>query len=285
MLKTRACRTTAGNWSDWKSSNVTVSSSLPQEDSDAPIDNTTVPANWRTGPVTITVTADDNGGTGVDYVEYRVDGAAITSGPNGLTFTVSDDGAHDVETRATDTAGNVSGWRSQTLKIDKTLPEDTSGLTAGWVNTRAVALTATDATSGVAKIDYRVNGGTITTVNAASTNFTLPGDGTFTVERRHRRRRPGDGLEVHGLKVDTVLPALTSAAAPTPGRPTPLSLDITGTDVGSGVDRGEWKLGAPGEVKPGPALVSVEGGQTLLTRVVDKAGNVTPWRSRRSAST
>lgn len=279
VLKTRV-QDNAGNWSDWKSFNVTVDSNLPPEDSDAPIDNTTIPSNWRTGPVTVTVTADDNGGTGVDYVEYRVDGSAITAGPVGTTFTVSADGAHDVQTRATDFAGNVSPWRTHALKIDKTLPEDTSGLVAGWVKSRAVALTATDATSGVATIEYRVNGGTITTVNTATANFTLPGDGTFTVERRITDvAGQATGWKSTELKVDTVVPTLTSAAAPTAWQITPLSLDITGTDVGAGIDRGEWKLGATGEVKAGPALVTVEGGQTLLTRVVDKAGNESAWRS------
>lgn len=279
VLKTRV-QDNAGNWSDWKSFSVTVSSSLPQEDSDAPIDNTTVPTNWRTGPVTITVTADDNGGTGVDYVEYRVDSSPITSGPNGVTFTVSDDGSHSIMTRATDTAGNVGAWRTQTLKIDKTQPEDTSGLVAGWVKSRAVALTATDATSGVATIEYRVNGGTVTTVNTATANFTLPADGTFVVERRVTDvAGQSTGWKSTELKVDTIVPTLTSAAAPTAWQTTPLALDITGTDVGAGIDRGEWKLGATGEVKSGPALVTVEGGQTLLTRVVDKAGNESPWRS------
>ncbi|MDA0182875.1 Ig-like domain repeat protein [Solirubrobacter phytolaccae] len=280
VLKTRV-QDNAGNWSDWKSFNVTVSGALPQEDSDAPIDTTTVPLNWRTGPVGVTVTADDNGGTGVDYVEYRVDGNAIVSGPVNTTFTVTDDGTHTIETRATDFAGNVGVWRSQTLKIDRTLPVDTSALTAGWVNTRAVVLTATDATSGVAKIEYRVNGGTVTTVNAATANFTLPADGTFTVDRRITDvAGQATGWKSTELKVDTVVPTLTSAVAPATWQITPLSVDITGNDVGSGVDHAEWRIGSTGTIKTGtPAVVTTEGVQTLESRVVDKAGNVSTWRS------
>ena len=279
MLKTRV-QDNAGNWSDWKSANVTVDPNLPQEDSDAPIDNTTVPTNWRTGPVTITVTADDGAGTGVDYVEHRLDGKAIVSGPAGLTLTVSEDGVHELQTRATDRAGNVSAWRVQTLKIDQALPVDTSTLPSGWVNTRAVALTATDATSGVAKIEYKVNGGTVTTVTADHVSFTLTGDGTFTVDRRITDvAGQQTGWISSTVKVDTVIPVLTSAAAPTGWQTTALSLDVTGTDVGSGVDHAEWRVGT-GDVQSGsPAVVATDGTQSLQTRVVDKAGNATAWRT------
>lgn len=280
VLKTRV-QDNAGNWSDWKFSNVTVDGNLPQEDSDAPIDTTNVPTNWRTGPVSITVTADDNGGTGVDYVEYRVDGSTIVSGPVGVTFTVSTDGQHEIETRATDNAGNISDWRSQTLKIDRTPPEDTSTLVTGWVTSRDVALSATDATSGVAKIEYRVNGGAITTVNSDQANFTLPGDGTFTVERKVTDvAGQATGWKTAVLKVDTAVPSVTSSAAPTTWQTTALSLDVTGADVGSGVDHAEYKLGATGEVKTGtPAVITTDGTHTLYTRVVDQAGNPSPWRT------
>lgn len=280
VLRTRV-QDNAGNWSAWKTFNVTVDANLPQEDSDAPVDNTVVPTAWRTGAVTITVTADDNGGTGVDYVDYRIDGSAITSGPSGVTFTVSEDGVHEIQTRATDHAGNVGNWRTHTLRIDKTLPVDTSGLADSWVKSRAVELSATDATSGVARIEYRINAGAVTIVTADHASFTLPGDGTFAINWRITDNAGQQtAWKLATLKVDTAVPALTSAAAPTTWQTTPLSLDITGTDVGSGVDRAEWRLGATGEIKSGtPAVVSVEGAQTLLTRVVDKAGNESPWRS------
>ena len=59
-------------------------------------------------------------------------GSRSTAATNGATFAVTDDGVHDIETRATDNAGNTSAWRSQTLKVDHTLPVDTTAISTGW---------------------------------------------------------------------------------------------------------------------------------------------------------
>jgi hypothetical protein len=278
VLKTRV-QDNAGNWSDWKSTNITVNGSLPLEDSDAPVDNTTVPSNWRTGPVEITVTADDGDGMGVDYVEWRIDGE-IFSGANNAKFTLSDDGVYDIDTRATDGAGNTGDWREHTLKIDKTRPLDTSTLATGWVNSRDIALTGTDVTSGVANVTYRINGGTPVVVAGDHANFTLPGDGTFTVTHQVTDAAGHQSVaKTDTVKVDTVIPVNTSGAAPTTWQASVISLPLTGTDVGAGVDRYEFRV-AGGTVKSGTAaVVDTDGSQVLETRVVDKAGNVSGWRA------
>ncbi len=116
---------------------------------------------------------------------------------------------------------------------------------------------------------------------ANGATITLPGDGTYTIS--HRVYDVAGQLTSYvndTVKVDTVVPVLTSAAAPTAWQTSPLSLDITGTDAGgSGVDHAEWKLGATGTVTTGtPAVISTDGTPTLYTRVVDKAGNGSVWR-------
>ena len=70
-------------------------------------------------------------------------------------FTVSTDGQHEIQTRATDLAGNTSAWKIQTLKVDQTLPEVTTTVPAAWTHTRTVTLSASDATSGVARSSTR----------------------------------------------------------------------------------------------------------------------------------
>ena len=132
----------------------------------------------------------------------------------------------------------------------------------------------------MAKIEYTINGGSVVTVNADTTNFTLPGDGTFTIARSVTDNAGQQtGWKTSTVKVDTVLPANTSAAAPTAWQKTALSLDLTGTDVGAGVDHYEYRVGTS-EIKSGtPAVVSTDGTQTLQTRVVDKAGNESAWRN------
>ena len=76
-----------------------------------------------------------------------------------------------------------------------------------------------------------------------------------------------------------MLPANTSAAAPTDVADDALSLALTGTDARSGVDHAEWRVDG-GDVQTGStAAVATEGIQTLETRIVDRAGNASAWRS------
>ncbi len=268
----------AGNWSAWADHSVTVSLAL---DTTAPTDTTVVPTNWRTTDYPVVVSAtDDIDGKGVDYVEWRVDGNPVASGPSPSTFTVSTDGVHEIETRAWDKAENVSVWRTQTLKVDKTLPVDATTLSTDWSKTRTITLSATDATSGVQKIEYKINGGSLTTISAASGDVVLPADGTFTIETRvYDVAGQKTGWKSQVYKVDTVVPVNTTAAAPTAWQTSALSLALTGADVGgSGVDHGEWRVDGGATQSGSPALVETEGTQQLETRVVDKAGNVSAWR-------
>ena len=278
-LKTRV-QDNAGNWSNWRTASFTINTALPMEDTDPPIDTTTIPTNWRTAAYTATVSGDDNGGTGVDYIEWRVDGSAIDSGPDGSTFTVASDGEHEVETRVWDLAGNHSDWRSQTLNIDRTQPVITTTVPAAWTDTRTVTLSATDATSGVDHIEYTIDNGPTQTINAASGSFTLSGEGDFTIKQRvYDVAGQVTTWSQYHYKIDTVDPVNTSAPAPTAWQTTTLSLDLTGTDTASGYDHGEWRVDG-GTIHSGTtATVSTQGTQTLETRIVDVAGNVSAWNT------
>jgi hypothetical protein len=54
--------------------------------------------------------------SGFQKLEWRVDGGPVTSTP---TVTITTDGAHKLESRVYDVAGNVTGWRPDTVAIDK----------------------------------------------------------------------------------------------------------------------------------------------------------------------
>ncbi|PJI93579.1 OmpL47-type beta-barrel domain-containing protein [Luteimicrobium subarcticum] len=122
-----------------------------------------VPAgSWATTPVTVTATARDD----LDakpVVETRVGdgpwsaGPAESAGPSRLVV-VDAEGTTTVSARATDTAGNTSEAVSTTVRIDTVAPSVTAKL-AG----RTVTLAAHDATSGVARVEYRLPGGAWTT--------------------------------------------------------------------------------------------------------------------------
>ncbi len=161
---------------------------------------------WHAEDVALTLTASD-AGSGVAATEYRVDGGPWTEGS---AFTVSGDGEHQVEYRSTDQAGNREAARSARVRIDARPPETTlSGADDAWhAEDVALTLTASDAGSGVAATEYRVDGGPWTEGSA----FTVSGDGEHQVEYRsidqagnreaarsarvriERARRPSDAL-------------------------------------------------------------------------------------------
>ena len=116
-------------------------------------------AGWSNANVNVTLTGTDNAnGSGVDKVEYKVDGGAFATYSAPVAITA--DGTHTVEYRSTDKAGNVEATKSLTVKVDKAAPVTTATLqpatspTAGPVT---LTLAATDPVSGVAGSEYQVN--------------------------------------------------------------------------------------------------------------------------------
>ncbi|WP_245923816.1 family 43 glycosylhydrolase [Paractinoplanes atraurantiacus] len=101
--------------------------------------------------------ADDRGGRMT--IRTTVDAAApVEAGPvRQAEATVSGDGRHTVSATATDRAGNTSAPSTLAVNIDATAPAST-----GTVADRKVTVTATDATSGLARIEYTFGDGTWT---------------------------------------------------------------------------------------------------------------------------
>ncbi|NYI03850.1 ThuA domain-containing protein [Allostreptomyces psammosilenae] len=137
------------------------------EDTTAPaVELTTDPAEptgengWWTGPVTVTATATDDG-DGQVYTEYRIGDGAW--GEYTAPITLTDDGEHAVEVRASDTAGNVSETVSTVVTIDATAPTvNLSGITAGdelgLADIVETEVASQDAGSGVADVAISVDG-------------------------------------------------------------------------------------------------------------------------------
>ncbi|GAB3125388.1 hypothetical protein GCM10027056_20720 [Glaciibacter psychrotolerans] len=112
---------------------------------------------WYTNAVSLTVAAE--GGTGTVYREYKLDGAA-----NWFEYTspviVQTDGDHSIAYRAS-AQGATTDPQMVSFKIDRLAPVPVATLTVdpSDATLRTVAITATDATSGVASIEYRTDGG------------------------------------------------------------------------------------------------------------------------------
>ncbi|GAA2899512.1 hypothetical protein GCM10010517_65050 [Streptosporangium fragile] len=90
----------------------------------AALDPAEQPTGWHTGPVTVTLTAADDG-SGVAGTEYRVNDGDWTAytGP----VRVESDGTHKVSFRSEDKAGNQEEAKDVTIKLDATEPELTVG--------------------------------------------------------------------------------------------------------------------------------------------------------------
>ncbi len=128
----------------------------------------TAPAasGWFTSAVLVNLAATDNsGGSGVDKTEYQIDGGAWTTYTT--AFSVAGDGNHTVNYRSVDKAANTEATKSLALKLDVTAPVTTADFLPVGQDTVPVTLAATDATSGVEKIEYALDGGAWTAYTAA----------------------------------------------------------------------------------------------------------------------
>lgn len=114
---------------------------------------------WYTTAPSFTLSADDGDGSGVDSTEYRIgDGTWTAYAGTPVSLAGAADGSVVVEFRSTDAAGNVEEAGTATVELDRVAPE-TSASPATEPNEVVVTLSATDATSGVASTDYRVDEG------------------------------------------------------------------------------------------------------------------------------
>ena len=145
-----------------------------------------------------------------------------------------------------------------------------------------VTLTATDENSGVARTEYRIDGGEWVTYSAP---FTAVGlleyrsvDSAGNVEATRSRT----------IRIDVLAPTSTAQLDPAdPGAggtyTTPVRVTLTGTDTGgAGVDRVEYRFGpGPWSVYAGPFTVYTNGEHAIEFRAVDGAGNVEPAQTVR----
>ena len=87
-------------------------------DKTAPQTSNNVPVEWVKEDVQVTLTATD-GHSGVVKTYYSINGSDYTEGKS---FTVTEEGIHEISYYSIDQAGNIEEKQSATVKIDKTAP-------------------------------------------------------------------------------------------------------------------------------------------------------------------
>jgi parallel beta-helix repeat protein len=172
----------AGNNEKIKYVKVTVDMTPPE--TSALFAGTAGQNDWYTSDVTVTLKAFD-ALSGVAVTEYSLDGT--TWSKYAAPFTVSNEGITTVFFRSSDNAGNNEFMKTKQVKVDKTKPETNSSVSGAfeeepfndwYMGSAMVTLTASDATSGIAKTEYRINAGPITAYTAS---FTVNTKGENTV--------------------------------------------------------------------------------------------------------
>ncbi|WP_413452493.1 hypothetical protein AA0Y32_10490 [Georgenia phoenicis] len=253
------------------------------------------------GSATVTVTAtDEDGGSGVDTVEYSLDGGEFAAYTEPLV--VSEPGEHTVDVRATDVAGNTGeGSVSFTVaeevvepEPDTTAPEVAAGVSGeqdedgAYVGSATVTINASDEEggSGLGMVEYSLDGAAFTHYHEP---FTVSEPGEHTVDYRASdvAGNVGEGSVTFTVveadvepEPDTTAPELTVEVTGQQdedgayvGSATVL---ITATDEegGSGVASVEYSLdGAEFTSYAEPVVVSEPGAHTVDYRATDVAGN------------
>jgi hypothetical protein len=214
----------------------------------------------------------------------------------------SNDGAHIVQYRSTDAAGNVEATKSATIIIDTVAPRTTIGGVPSGSSSAPVTLTFTAAdntggsgmSGGSAKTEYNIDGkGWVT-----GTSVTIPApadqsnNGAHTVQ--YRSTDAAGNVEATQSVTVTIKAVPPDSTPPTttvsglPSGPTNASVTLTFTAIdnagGSGMSGGsaktEYNLDGKGWVTgmsvtiPAPADHSGDGSHVVFYRSVDAAGNV-----------
>ncbi|MCY4727721.1 ThuA domain-containing protein [Nocardioides sp. STR2] len=260
-----------------------VTSLTVKIDTVAPTATITVPSatgtdGWHTTRPTFTLAGADTG-SGIAKLEYRLPGEDWTTYT--VAVPVTGEGERLVEYRSTDTAGNVETTRSQTVKVDTADPTVTAKIDGD--RTKKVTLTATDTTSGMAGVEYRIGDAAEWSTYDAPLAFDEPG--TYLVRYRAADRAGNTAAGQLEVVVSepggpVVIPKPTVVITTSPGaangRANWYTSPVTVTLAGSG---GEGQLTLEYRIGNGawtaytsPFQVSADGVNLVQARATDAAG-------------
>jgi len=234
--------------------------------------------NWTNQNVTATVSGGSDGHSGVDRIEYRLNGGSWTTYSSALTITT--EGITTVEARTVDKSGNTSSIVSKQAKIDKTAPPAPSITVSPstWTNdvvTVIITTSGSDNISGIDRIEYRINGGSW---QVYSSSFAITNEGITTIEARIIDKAGNiSSTASKQAKIDKTPPTAPSITVnPSTWTNGTITVTITaGTDSFSGVNRTEYRInGGTWTVYSSSFTVSTEGVHTIEARSIDNVGNI-----------
>ena len=253
------------------------------------------------GSASVTVTATDTGGSGVERVEYAVGDTGAWL-PYTTPVVIDRVGEHRIRYRAVDRAGNTAAEKSVAFTVvapptDDTTAPETSATVAGeknpqgdYVSMATVTVSASDTGSGVNTIEYALGD------SGAWQPYTAPvmvhEVGTHKVRYR-ATDRAGNVAAEKSVAFTVVAPPAADTTPPVTGVTVEgdrnsagaylrsAKVTVSATDHGgSGVAAIEYSLdGGPYLAYGAPVVVDRAGTHTVAYRASDKAGNTASARS------
>lgn len=252
------------------------------------------------GSASVAIHATDEGGSGVERIEYAV-GVAGAWQPYTAPVVVDQVGAHKVRYRAFDKAGNVSAEKSAELTVvapqsDDTTAPETSATVSGerdadgaYIDMATVTVSASDTGSGVNTIEYAIGSGAWQAYTAPVMVHQV---GAYTVRYR-ATDKAGNVAADKSVRFTVVAAPPQDTTPPVTGVTVEgtrnsagayvnsARVTVTATDAhGSGVEKIEYSLdGGPYLAYTSPVVVDRAGAHTVAYRATDKAGNTAAART------
>lgn len=237
---------------------------------------------WYRGPVNLSLIATDVG-SGLAGVQYNLNNGGWTEGRQ---LRLETDGVYTLQARATDIAGNQTTVGPATFRLDAQPPVTNLSFSRppgfqNWFNAPVtITLMAADATSGLAYVEWRLNGGPW----QRTTTLTVATEGIHTLE--YRAADQAGNLEptrTAEIKLDLFPPVTSYVVLP----PLPASgwysetvhITLVPADTGSGVESTFYRLNG-GAWTEGTAFSIAESGEHVVEFYsVDRLGQAeTPYR-------
>ncbi len=245
---------------------------------------TSVPASqtadgWKKGPVSVTFSAvDQAAGRGVSKTKVSVDSTGPVEFAPPSTIVISKEGATSISYWSIDGANNAETPKPLTFKTDSTKPVTTSDAVANYfAGSSTITLNPSDVDgSGVLTTQWQITG--TLAASGSGTSVTVPSTVGSYVLSFWSTDKVGNAETVKTASF-TVSPGdvtapVTTHDAPAGWVPGPVSVHLSATDAGSGVDSIRFSLDATGAITyVNPIQISVDGSHTLDYSAMDFARN------------
>jgi len=233
--------------------------------------------NWYISPVDLNVTGND-AGSGVCSVSLNLDNTGWVPAPlNGY----AGQGNHSFTGQSQDCVGQLSAvTAAESFKVDTVYPTLNAaypapdGLGSWHITPFTVSVTGTDATSGIALVQVRSNGG------AWQNNSLLLGtEGVNNLDFRSQDNAGNTATTSQQLYLDLTDPALNLSRTGTPGLAgwyiSPVTVNANASDVISGIAALEMRQNGGAWQAVNSLNLSADGVYAIEARAGDNAGRET----------